>query len=445
MMLMSAATPASGTFPVASVAQATETPFATAERVFPVLLGRREAVESALTNLTKRATRKGLPVLTWSWGKAYTTTQHQNPETMCGGPGCRGCMKISRIPLTLVGDTPKYAGWTFLAALEHMDGENIVRSVPGETAPETYRTRGPVCDHCNMARKRNETYVLRHDDGRVTQVGSTCIGDFLGHDDAGKLAASASYVAAMRGCAEEGLEGFGRVSNDLFLGDYLPMVAWCVREQGWVSRTAVRESGGVATADRALSYIYDHKMATEADANPTEEDGATAAAAALWAENLSDADLAKETGDYLHNLRVIGRNGVVSPKSAGLAASMVVAYQRATAKAAARAERAARKPSEFVGTVKSRETFKNVTLDFVTGYETDYGYTTVLKFLTEEGNLLVWKSTSTDVSRQDVGKKYDLTGTVKAHDEYKGQKQTMVLRCKLVDLTPKAETAIEEK
>jgi uncharacterized membrane protein (UPF0127 family) len=88
-----------------------------------------------------------------------------------------------------------------------------------------------------------------------------------------------------------------------------------------------------------------------------------------------------------------------------------------------------------VGTIGKRETF-DVILDFVTGYETQYGYTTVLKFRTVEGATIVWKASNTDVDRSDVGKSYKLTGTVKSHDDYKGQKQTMVTRSKLVPREP---------
>ena len=418
-------------------------------RVFAVILWNKASVDAALVKLTKRATKKGLPVMTWSWGKAYSTTEHR-AEYACGGPGCRGCMKIDRAPLTLIGETPKYAGWTFLAALEHLDGENVVRAVPGHDVPVTYRTRGPVCDHCHSARRRNETYVLRHESGSITQVGSTCIADFLGSDDAGKLAANASYLAAARGIAEEGCEGFSSSGNrDVMLEDYLVYVAWVVRNEGWMSRTKARELDTNATADRASTLMFDSKAREYAKYDPSAEDVATATASAQWAEEITDADIAHETGDYLHNLRAIARSGIVGRKSEGLAASMVVAYQRAVGRARARAERdaarAARKPSEYVGTPKVRQSFGTVTLDFVTGYDTDYGYTTVLKFLTPEGNVLVWKATSTDVTREDVGKKYELTGTVKKHEDYKGQKQTILNRCKLVDLTPAPSTTTETK
>src|SRR5208337_1130009 len=108
---------------------------------------------------------------------------------------------------------------------------------------------------------------------------------------------------------------------------------------------------------------------------------------------------AQAGSDYLHNVRVVARTGVVGFRSAGIAASMVTAYERAIGAARKRAERAARPSSVHVGTVGKRETFSNLTLDFVTGYDTEYGYTTVLKFIADSGAVLTWKASNTDLAR----------------------------------------------
>jgi hypothetical protein len=398
-------------------------------QVFQVLLGNRARVDAALAALAKRAARKGLTPIAWTWGKA-TTEKELIPHPEFGWKvECRAT--VSRVPLTLEGDAPHYDGWTFVAALQHLDGENIVRAVNGAEVPSTYRTRGPVCDHCKANRRRCDTYVLRHQDSRHVQVGSTCVGDFLGSNDAAKLASAASMLSEARGLAEEGCEGFGAGSGDITLTEYLPFVAYCVREHGWMSRTAAREQGGgQATADEAMRYTTDAEWRKKCKVDPTAEDIATAAACETWAESLTDEQVNADRGDYMHNLRVIARSGIVCHKSAGLAGSMVVAYQRAIGRERERAARAARPVCDaYVGTVGKRETW-DVTLDFVTGYDTAYGYTTVLKFRTPEGACIVWKATSTDLARDDVGKAYKLTGTVKKHDEYKGAKQTMVSRCR---------------
>ena len=408
-------------------------------RPFEVLLHNRARVEAGLTALAKKAGRKGLTPMTWSWGKAHTSREHVAREVACSDhmtSRCPGCRNVTRVPLILEGEAPHYEGWTFLAALQHLDGENLVRAVSDVEVPTQYRTRGPVCDHCKAIRRRHETYVLRHTDGRTFQVGSTCIDDFMGSREAVNLAISASLLSAARGLAEEGEEGFGGggSSGDYSLGEVLGLTAWSVRETGWVSRKAAGErgEGTQATADHVWILLTNEEARTKSKADPTAEDVALATAAETWAESLSDEDVNRGTGDYLHNLRVIARTAIVDRKSIGIAASMIVAYQNHVARERARAERDARPTLDaYVGTVGKRETF-SVVLDLVTGYDTAYGYTTICKFRTADGATLVWKASSTDLTRSDVGKAYTLTGSVKAHSDYKGAKQTLVTRCKAV-------------
>lgn len=408
-------------------------------RTFHVLLGNKSRVEAALIALNKRAARKHLPELSWSWGKPVTAKELVPHHEYGWKAECSA--QVSRIPLTLIGETPKYAGWSFVAALQHLDGENIVRALPGETLPETYRTRGSACDHCNQVRRRNDTYVCRHDDGRFVQVGSTCVADFLGSDDAGRIAAQCSLLAEARGLAEGGCEGFGNASDDRTIEEYLPFVAYFVREQGWVSRTTARERGeeGRATADQGWFLLTGRDSKTRDECAKvaceiTKDDEELAASAASWAESLPDFVVDAEKGDYLHNIRAAARTGLVTRRTAGIIASIVVAYQRHLGREREKAERAARPELDaYLGMIGKRETW-SVVLDFVTGYETGYGYTTVLKFRTAEGGCLVWKATNTEISRSDVGKRFTLTGTVKKHDEYKGKKQTILSRCKAVEV-----------
>ena len=82
----------------------------------------------------------------------------------------------------VTGQTPKLNGWQLMAAIEMQpSGENMVRCVPGQTVPESYRTTDTHCDHCKSIRFRKEVFILRHDDGHFAQVGRSCIADFLGN------------------------------------------------------------------------------------------------------------------------------------------------------------------------------------------------------------------------------------------------------------------------
>ena len=68
-------------------------------------------------------------------------------------------------------------------------------------------------------------------------------------------------------------------------------------------------------------------------------------------------------------------------------------------------------------------------------YETSFGYQTsvvyVHTFRDADGNAIVWKTGSTALNEIENGTRVQLTGTIKEHNEYNGEKQTVLIRCKV--------------
>lgn len=98
--------------------------------------------------------------------------------------------RTARLPIyavTMIGDAPTTDDWTFISALHHTPSGTVIQRAWGiteadfsEDALVKYRDRDSACEHCNLRRRRNDTYVLRNKhDGTVIQVGRTCLGDFL--------------------------------------------------------------------------------------------------------------------------------------------------------------------------------------------------------------------------------------------------------------------------
>jgi hypothetical protein len=451
----------------------------TDKKTFNILLGNREHIEAGLKSLAKKWSKKGFTPPSWVWGKPFAanvcSTCIIESEELDTSLLAQNEKVEWRIPLTITGDAPHFAGWTFVAALTHLPEGNLIRGVPGQEVPFKYRDASPWCDHCKMNRRRADTYVLRFDspsvppsassslsasspvcapasttvpsivEGEYKQVGSSCIEDFLGSAEASKLASKAEMLAVFAALANDGCgESSGGCSNEASLEHYLPIAAYFIRVEGWVSRTRARESGGAATADRACTAMYAREEKFRV--YPTEEDFELAKKAEEWAENLSDEVVNAEKGDYLHNVRLVARSGLVSPRSMGIAASIITAYERAIGKAR-QAKNKVNQPivDEWVGTKGERFRNWKVRLDFLTSYETMYGTVMVCKFRTLHsvgglngdvggGALLVWKASSDPgVSRSDVGKEYLLTGTIKEHGTRDNFKQTLVQRCKLTD------------
>ena len=85
--------------------------------------------------------------------------------------------------------------------------------------------------------------------------------------------------------------------------------------------------------------------------------------------------------------------------------------------------------SQYVGSVGERLTLK-ATYTHRAFYESYFGMTYIHNFVTDEGELLVWKTSIGNIGFAD-GERVEITATVKEHSEYKGKKQTTLTRCKI--------------
>lgn len=85
--------------------------------------------------------------------------------------------------------------------------------------------------------------------------------------------------------------------------------------------------------------------------------------------------------------------------------------------------------SQHVGSEGERLRDIKATVSFISVRENEYGLTTVIKFLDENGNILVWFASK--LVQLMLNQSVLLTGTVKKHDKYQGKKQTILSRCKI--------------
>jgi hypothetical protein len=255
--------------------------------------------------------------------------------------------------------------------------------------------------------------VLAHSSGEYKQVGSTCIQSFLGGNCPEDILSRADFlsevVKTMDSCDQEFA---GEVSPVHGLVAFLAQALVTIRNHGWVSKSKADEVGLEATA-----FTVEREFGKSV---LSDSDRAQAQLIASWAEGLTDASC--EASDYLHNLRAIARTGMVEYRTAGFAASMVVAYNKAQAELS-------KVESQFVGEVKEKRVF-SLTFKKSFSFCTQYGVQHMNMFEDASGNVFVWKTATS--SNFEEGKAYSLQGTIKEHSVFRDVKQTILTRCKVI-------------
>ncbi len=374
--------------------------------------------------------------------------------------------------IIITGRKPKFEGWTFVATLEYLGGETIIKSVPGQEIPKKYRKADNYCDHCKARRRRKETFVVHHEEkGEYKQVGRQCIRDFLGGHDPHRVGDLCSWYAEFEtkyGTLDD--EEVEKISSpdsgydaSISLLQLLTYTSAEIRKNGWLSRTAARNNeyaGGYcrSTADRALSALFwtPRPKDNTPPLEPDEQDEKEAAAAIAWAAEIDDEVIDKASSDYLHNIRAVARVEGVHYKQVGIGASIIVAYQKDQEREIQRRKRntefADRKVSStHFGEIKKRYELE-LTLERLRYTEGNWGTTVIHGFVDENGNEFVWFASGEPPYPEQgkwgpvrrgliVGETYKLRGTVKAHNEWKDIKQTVLSRCNLEQVTKKIEEA----
>lgn len=321
-----------------------------------------------------------------------------------------------------------------------------------------------TCDHCTGAKRgRLKTVTVRHkNDGEIKTVGNSCLFEYTAID-----ASLVESIMEFRGKAtthdyETGARG-GRYTENI--ADFaIKCALWVHNNKAYKSglgRTLF-QYGHIGEASKTGDN-YDPKFIGFCEMqglppkytciHPLEGVGV---GACNWSNEVDGVesnsaevddvvvDLANEIIDYASNLsgsnsfefncRQIWKSGFVSQKTSSMAGGLLASFLKNRSKLARQAVAAKKVDSlennRHLGTVGEKHDFGSVVVDFVRTIEGYYGTTTLTKFLTQEGDLLVWfrSGNKTDLIQ---GQSIKLSGKVKKHDAYNGRKQTVLTRGKI--------------
>ena len=338
--------------------------------------------------------------------------------------------------------------WAFGGSVEPsgVEGKNFVNvNLSGKDlgfiVPTRYFSSNPcTCDYCKTNRKRNKTYlVVNRETGEWKQLGKECLKLFVAGIDVDAIATFESFIKEAEDAANPGDEFFyNRRLGFVKVADALALACAVYRERGYL---ATRDSVGnpndfsnknIVQRKLAHKYGFDNDFLNITNSVRSEIDKIDLKIDSAIARE--DVEVAVEMvsrfpdDTYYNNLKVIVSNEYIPLNKLGLLVSIPKAIDRyeEEKKRQEEKERLATE-SNYIGGVGDK-----IEVDFVSGREaacceTQFGLLHIYEFKDASGNVIVWKSSS----GKEIPESGKISGTVKAHEEYNGVKQTVILRAKI--------------
>ena len=358
----------------------------------------------------------------------YGFEDHNKPPYKC------------KFVLIEVEGTARVDNWECIAVMEHTASGNIIRKINTEMeVPERFYHSDDVCEHCGTMRSRKELFVVHNvETDEWRQVGKTCLKLYTGGLSAEAVAAYLDGIRFLIGkehefdpdvCLSENNKWF-KVED--VLGYAVEIIAACngvyikADEMGstklMVYTMLQREELWLKIVNLNNKYAPRNVYFEKKHFNKPETEEKVKAIMDYY--NGLETD-----GEFVHNVKVAFAEGYVTRKAIGFLCYLPIGYEKAMQKEnEQKALAAAKAKVEFYGEIGKRYTLKIDSVMLVTSWETEYGYTYLYKF-TSGNNVLVWKTSKYIFAEDEVLD--EITFTVKAHNEYRGENQTEVTRCKI--------------
>lgn len=330
-------------------------------------------------------------------------------------------MPVECVEFELDFDMYKVGDYHVGAVVECTEGdENLVYTIDEDVNFQEYVTTPIRCDHCHTRHFRRQGVVLvNNENGQHIMVGKGCLKDYMGIS----VDTFARYLYGINEYLEDVEPRIWENEMHLYkcVIDTKTYLAYCVQR---------------VTLFGYEKEITKYEALKEMDKNK-ELDPKYMTVAEQMIEFFNNYET-KDTFENNVRLYVTGKTPITGEN--GLIAYAYTLYtriQEKLAKEAACKEQVEK--SGFVGNVGEKITVVGKMIA-VTGYETEWGYTTIYKIVDENGNTFIWKTSTFAQVIDNNGyctpavelDKVQITGKIKDHNEYNGEKQTVLERCKVI-------------
>ena len=344
--------------------------------------------------------------------------------------------------------------WTLCATITPVEGEKplVEANLRGFDLTSWKDADACRCDHCNVRRFRNISYVVQNrETSAFMQLGRDCFEDYIGKDTL-RAMEFASFAQIELSGDEDGMYPKSSGRGDIQAVETIKCVATAeaiaaLNACGWannrkddygeiIGEGTHRQAARMIRNESAYATYCDPKktvaglevpkgsLRTQVDFVISHTDIYTRCAEAIVRLREMEFDA---SDDFACAVKNIAEYQFIPVKKASIAAYICQFLRNHDARAAFEAKKA---KMQHVGTVGKRQDFKNLTCRKCVSFESAYGTTFINIFEDASGNELVWKTGSGSFN---VGEVVSLKATVIEHGERNGAPQTILSRCKQIE------------
>ena len=321
-------------------------------------------------------------------------------------------IKVECVEFELEFNPYKVGNYRVGCVLERtLSDENLIYTLDETVDFSEYKTATLRCDHCGTNHNRKKVVVLiDNETGEHKMVGKACLKDFIGIS----VESFAAYLYTINEILDEADMEIHDTDMHLYerVIDVVEFLAAAIR---------LTEQKGYY---KGMAFDAFKEMK-----NNTAEYIAKANEMIKFFEGYDTESEDRMFDPFEHNTKMYltGKTYFATPN--GIVAYAPTLYKRIIERLEKEAQRKANaEKSNYVGEVGDKITI-TVKFDIVTGYESQYGYVRIYKFVDANGNVYIWKTSNyIDTEKETI----TVRGTITNHNAYKGEKQTVLTRCKVV-------------
>ena len=291
------------------------------------------------------------------------------------------------------------------------------------------------CDHCHKKVHRNSVVILENESGERKVVGTSCVKEFTGGLDGKLIAEVNDYMNILKKKSSELnslMDSEDDAACEFFKNNGVQ--TYNVVDIVSAAKRIIDKYGYVSSGNVNATWKY---IMCEYDVHKVEEEAINAI---KWIKSLSEDEINKSS--YLFNIRQIIDAEYCTGRHFGFLASLIPSYSKSEYKRLLDSKNGNTKVSNYVGNVGDKINVKATYLNSY-NYDTQFGSSYIHLFVDDNGNIFKWstnsklefilKDSNSKLSQSyclDKGAIIQLTGKIKDHSEYRGQKQTVLTRCK---------------